>query len=377
MKHRLIILSFLLLSSPLFGQSERPETIIVPVSGIGDVSNTRKIILQNTLEEQLKEHFMLISQERFEEVREKVFEELEYEECTEDRCIMMIQEMLQVENVFHLQVIGEGSDTQLSLSWRTLEEKKKVNDICMGCGTFQLNDKVKGLVEKLVVGKTDELVVVVSRDDEEELRKQREEELRRQREEELMRQKEEELRIQKEEEEESRKRKEEWSRIWNQFLDSLKIRGLLGSASSGDTKVTNTSFYMIWKNYGLGTTQMSYKTKSSSNNDYEMTNSTTDLSYTYGEEWTVTVGLGNVSGGNGTIILSSSGTKYSTTSVSGTSLFGVFGMEWEDYEGLLGFRFNTSKYSGFQGQSSLQSNSIDESYSISGGQFMFGIGFSF
>ena len=162
---------------------ERPETIIIPVSGIGDVSNTRKIILQNTLEEQLKEHFMLISQERFEEVREKVFEELEYEECTEDRCIMMIQEMLQVENVFHLQVIGEGSNTQLSLSWRTLEEKKKVNDICMGCGTFQLNDKVKGLVEKLVVGKTDELVVVVSRDDEEELRKQREEELRRQREE--------------------------------------------------------------------------------------------------------------------------------------------------------------------------------------------------
>ena len=150
MKHLLIILSFLLLSSPLFGQSERPETIIIPVSGIGDVSNTRKIILQNTLEEQLKEHFMLISQERFEEVREKVFEELEYEECTEDRCIMMIQEMLQVENVFHLQVIGEGSNTQLSLSWRTLEEKKKVNDICMGCGTFQLNDKVRGLVEKLV-----------------------------------------------------------------------------------------------------------------------------------------------------------------------------------------------------------------------------------
>jgi hypothetical protein len=32
MKHLLILISFLLLSSPLFGQSERPETIIVPVS---------------------------------------------------------------------------------------------------------------------------------------------------------------------------------------------------------------------------------------------------------------------------------------------------------------------------------------------------------
>ena len=186
MKHLLILLiSILLLSSPLFGQSQRPETIIIPVSSMGDVSDTRKQILQNTLENELKTHFRLIPQQRFEEVQEKVFEELEYQECTEDQCIMMIQEMLQVENVFHLQVIGEGSDTQLSLGWRTLDEKKKETDICLKCGTFQLNDKVRGLVEKLVGGKKvePEPVVVVSRDDEEELRKQREEELRRQREE--------------------------------------------------------------------------------------------------------------------------------------------------------------------------------------------------
>ncbi len=49
---------------------------------------------------------------------------MEYDECTEEQCIVMIQEMLQVENVFHLQVLGEGDDTQLSLSWRTLDEKK-------------------------------------------------------------------------------------------------------------------------------------------------------------------------------------------------------------------------------------------------------------
>ena len=63
---------------------------------------------------------------------------------------MIIQEMLQVENVFHLEVIREGSDTQMSLSWRTLDEKKKETEVCMGCGTFQLNEKVNGLVKKLV-----------------------------------------------------------------------------------------------------------------------------------------------------------------------------------------------------------------------------------
>ena len=150
MIHILILLSLLILSSPLFGQSERPETIIIPVSSLGDVSEVRKQILQNTLEDELKTHFRLIPQQRFEEVQEKVFEELEYEECTEDQCIMMIQEMLQVENVFHLQVIGEGSDTQLSLSWRNLDEKKKETDYCEVCKTKELNDKIRGLVGKLV-----------------------------------------------------------------------------------------------------------------------------------------------------------------------------------------------------------------------------------
>ena len=79
MKHLLIIIiSILLLSSPLFGQSERPETIIIPVSSLGDVSEVRKQILQNTLEDELKSHFRLVPQEKYEEVQEKVFEELEY-----------------------------------------------------------------------------------------------------------------------------------------------------------------------------------------------------------------------------------------------------------------------------------------------------------
>jgi len=73
---------------------------------------------------------------------------------------MMVQEMLQVENVFNLQVLGEDKDTQLNLTWRTLDEKKNETDVCLGCGTFQLNDKVRGLVEKLVGEKP---VVVVEK----------------------------------------------------------------------------------------------------------------------------------------------------------------------------------------------------------------------
>ena len=150
MKHLLIILSIVLLSSPLFGQSERPETIVIPVSSMGDVSDTRKQILQNTLEDELKTYFRLVSQQRFEKAQEQVFEVLEYDECTEDQCIYMILEMLQVENMFHLQVIGVERDTQLTLKWVNLDEKRVEEDFCEDCKTRELRKMIGGLVDRLI-----------------------------------------------------------------------------------------------------------------------------------------------------------------------------------------------------------------------------------
>ena len=141
MKYILIFISIILFPFLSYSQTQRAESIVIPVSALGDVTETRKQILQNTLEEKLKRFFKLISQERFEEAQEQAFEELDFQECTEDQCIMMIQELLQVENAFHLQIIVEGQDTQLSLSWRTLDEKKKETDICRGCDTFALNER--------------------------------------------------------------------------------------------------------------------------------------------------------------------------------------------------------------------------------------------
>jgi len=119
---------------------------------MGDVSDTRKQILQNTLTDELKKHFRIVPQEKYEQVLEQVFEELEYEECSEDTCIMRVQEMLQVENVFNLQIIGEGKDSQLNLTWRTLDEKRNEEDYCKGCGTFELREMIGWLVEKLEEG---------------------------------------------------------------------------------------------------------------------------------------------------------------------------------------------------------------------------------
>ena len=138
--------------APTVSLTERPETIIIPVFSMGDVSDIRKQILQNTLTDELKTYFRIVPQEKYEAALEQVYKELNYEECTVDTCIMWVQEMLQVENAFSLEVIGEGKDSQLNLKWITLDEKKNETDVCLGCGTFQLNDKVRGFIQKLVGG---------------------------------------------------------------------------------------------------------------------------------------------------------------------------------------------------------------------------------
>jgi hypothetical protein len=48
MKHLLILISILLLSSPVIGQSERPETIIIPTGSLGEMSKARIKILEKT-----------------------------------------------------------------------------------------------------------------------------------------------------------------------------------------------------------------------------------------------------------------------------------------------------------------------------------------
>ena len=236
MSFLLTCLIFLLLFPfPSFGQSpERPEGIVIPVSTLGNVSETRRQILQNTLIESLSQYYRLVPQDKFEEVQEKVFQELEYEECTEDQCIMMIQEMLQVENLFVLQVIGEDQDTQLSLKWVGLDDKRVKTDVCLGCGTFELNERVEGLVRNLesVIPKG---VVTVSKDDEEELRKQREEELRRQREEENRKKREEELRKQREEKQEDEEDPKSL-RVVNEIYQSRTFN-LLGMYGSSDINI--------------------------------------------------------------------------------------------------------------------------------------------
>ena len=52
-----VIVTVYLFSLPVFSQSEKPQTIIVPTGSLGDISEVRKKILEKTLESALEENF--------------------------------------------------------------------------------------------------------------------------------------------------------------------------------------------------------------------------------------------------------------------------------------------------------------------------------
>jgi hypothetical protein len=128
----------------------KPQTIIVPSGSLGDISEAKKKILEKTLESQLDDYFDIVPKQLFEEAQEKAFEELDYEECTEEQCIMKIQELLQVENAFQLVLISEEGNTQISITWNNLDKKRVEEEYCEGCKTKELRNTIAGLVEKLV-----------------------------------------------------------------------------------------------------------------------------------------------------------------------------------------------------------------------------------
>ncbi len=107
-------------------------------------------MLEMTLISNLDDHFDIIPKDLFEEAQEKAFEELNYDECTEDQCIMMIKEILQVENSFQLVLMSEEGDTQISVIWNDLDKKRVDEEYCEGCKTKELRKSISGLIKKLI-----------------------------------------------------------------------------------------------------------------------------------------------------------------------------------------------------------------------------------
>ena len=151
MKKRNIILIFgIMFISGICWAQEKMPAALAPMGALGEFSEMEKQIIFNSLQESLSTYYLLASQKSFEAAQEKAFEELDYEECTEDQCFALIQQILQVDNLFLFSMTREGTFNQLSLTRVDLDSQRLVRTaICEDCGIGDLNSKVDGLVQEI------------------------------------------------------------------------------------------------------------------------------------------------------------------------------------------------------------------------------------
>ena len=136
--------------SNALAQSPKPQAAVAPFAAIGKISEGEKKIVFMHLLHQLSKHYRLISQKEFEKAQSQAYESLEVEQCTEEQCIQIIQEMLQVEFLFILQMVREKSFTQISLTLMTLDDKRVAEDLCEQCDIKTLYNKIDQMVEQVI-----------------------------------------------------------------------------------------------------------------------------------------------------------------------------------------------------------------------------------
>ena len=126
---------------------EKQKVCLAPIGALGEFSEMEKQIIFNSLQESLSTRYTLASQKAYEAAETQAFEELDFDECTEDQYFALIQQILQVDNLFLFNMTSEGNFTQLSLTRVDLDSQRLVRTaFCEDCNIKQLNNNVDRLV---------------------------------------------------------------------------------------------------------------------------------------------------------------------------------------------------------------------------------------
>jgi hypothetical protein len=152
----------------------------------------------------------------------------------------------------------------------------------------------------------------------------------------------------------------------------MKFRYLSGTYTSNLLEAANSTYSIIWEGFGIG--QSVFKKKGIISGDtYDIENKSIELSYTFGHEYTLTLGGTSVSSGKLTVTTSDS-QIFNSSNVEGSGYFGILGAQFGIFEILLGYQH--IRY-GFLKLESDSSSAFRESFMDSGGLYVTGFGFVF
>jgi hypothetical protein len=152
----------------------------------------------------------------------------------------------------------------------------------------------------------------------------------------------------------------------------IRFRYLYGTFNSDSQEATRSTSSIIWNGWGIGQSVFKYKA-GISGYTIDLENTSIDLSYTFGEKYTLTLGSSAVYSGKLTIT-SSDSEIFNSSNVEGSGYFSILGIEYGIFEILLGYQYN--RYAFIELESESTSNYWG-SFRDSRGQYVTGIGLAF
>ena len=157
------------------------------------------------------------------------------------------------------------------------------------------------------------------------------------------------------------------------YPSKIRFRYLSGTYTSDSQEAASSTSSIIWDGVGIGQTVFKYK-MSTSGITVELENTSTDFSYTYGDEYTLTLGSSSVSSGE-LIVITSDSEIYTSSTVFGYGYFSILGIEFGIFEILLGYKYIRYAFTDLESNTttSLYMSSFDDS----GNLYLTGIGLVF
>ena len=156
------------------------------------------------------------------------------------------------------------------------------------------------------------------------------------------------------------------------YPSKIRFRHLTGSYTTDTQEATISTSSIIWDRVGIGQTVFKYKTIISGNT-VDLENTSMDLSYTYGYEYTLTLGISSVDSGELSGITSDS-KIYNSSNVFGYGYFSILGIEFGIFEILLGYKYIRYTFIDLESEST---SLYWSSFSDSGSLYLTGIGLVF
>ena len=137
-------------ATSVLAQDTKPSAAVAPLAAIGNISEAQKRIIHTSLGGLLAQSYKLVADTDYKKAEEIAFQELDLAQCTEEQCIRKIQEILQVDRLFVLQIIREADYTQLSLVLVRADDRLVKVETCDRCSIRKLNASVERLYRGIV-----------------------------------------------------------------------------------------------------------------------------------------------------------------------------------------------------------------------------------